>query len=94
MAIANNETNQPQPSQILESDLTVRVDYIGTMPFELGSNRLGEPAPNLGFRVSIDNKLYLIDQNNAIYRLNGSNNNPQIQEIFNVESTVMFSELI
>ena len=83
-AISNNEALELQPSQILESDLTVQVDYIGTMPFELGSNGAGEPAPNLWSPVPIHNKLYFIDQNDAIYRANGSNNNPQIQQIFNV----------
>ena len=78
------ETPELQPNQILESDLTVQVDYIGTMPFELGSNLVGEPAPNIGSPVSIENKLYLIDQNDAIYRSNGSNN-PQIQQIFNID---------
>ena len=82
--VSDNETLELQPSQILESDLTVQVDYIGTMPFELGFNFAAEPAPNLGSPVSIENKLYLIDQSDAIYRLNGSNNNPQIQQIFNV----------
>ena len=82
--ILDNKTHELQPSPILESDLTVQVDYIGTMPFELGFNFAGEPAPNLGSPVSIQNKLYLIDQSDAIYRLNGSNNNPQIQEIFNI----------
>ena len=80
-----DETPELQPNQILESDLTVQVDYIGTMPFELESNGLGEPAANLGSPVSIENKLYLIDQNDAIYRSNGSNNNPQIQQIFNID---------
>ena len=80
-----DETPELQPNQILESDLTVQVDYIGTMPFELGSNALGEPAPNLGSPVSIENQLYLIDQNDAINRSNGSNNNPQIQQIFNID---------
>lgn len=79
-----DETPELQPNQILESDLTVQVDYVGTMPFELGSNALGEPAPNLGSPVSIENQLYLIDQNDAIYRSNG-NNNPQIQQVFNID---------
>ena len=79
------ETPELQPNQILESDLTVQVDYIGTMPSELGSSGgAGVLRPNLGSPVSIENKLYLIDQNDAIYRANGSDNNPQIQQIFNI----------
>ena len=81
-----NETPELQPDKILESDLTVQVDYIGTMPSELGpSGGAGVLRPNLGSPVSINNKLYLIDQNDAIYRANGSNDNPQIQQIFNID---------
>jgi len=71
----------PAPDLVIESDLTVQVEYVNTMPFVLGpAVALGDPVPNLGSPVAIGNKLYLIDQNDAIYRLNGQN----LQEIFNV----------
>ncbi len=79
------ELEELKPNNVLESELTVKVDYVGTMPFVPGPGLvLGFLQPNLGSPVTIDNKLYLIDQNDAIYRLDGNENNPQIQQIFNV----------
>lgn len=79
------ELEELKPNNLLESELTVKVDYVGTMPFVPGPGFvLGTLQPNLGSPVTIDNKLYLIDQNDAIYRLDGSENNPQIQQIFEV----------
>ncbi|MDJ0899931.1 MAG: hypothetical protein QNJ55_14090 [Xenococcus sp. MO_188.B8] len=86
--MSDNKTQELQPRQVLESDLTVQVDYVGTMPFVLGPGLFPETStPNLGSPVAIENKLYLIDQNDAIYQLNGSDqgtNDVQVQQIFNV----------
>jgi len=67
----------PAPDLVLESDLTVEVTPVATMPFVVPPGS----AQNLGSPVPIKNKLYLIDQNDAIYRVNGFTN---VQQIFNV----------
>ncbi len=89
--MSENKTSLAEPlmpDQVLDSELTVRVDHVGTMPFVLGPGVVpGTSTPNLGSPVAIENKLYLIDQNDAIYRLNGSDqgtNDVQVQQIFNV----------
>ena len=89
--MSENKTSLAEPlmpDQVLESELTVQVDHVGTMPFVLGPGVVpGTSTPNLGSPVAIENKLYLIDQNDAIYRLNGSDqgtNDVQVQQIFNV----------
>ncbi len=91
-----NNTNLPgslMPNLVLDSQLTVRVDHVGTMPFVSGPSLVpGTFAPNLGSPVAIKNKLYLIDQNDAIYRLKGRGkgrrgkgpNDVRVQQIFNV----------
>ncbi|WP_086931774.1 hypothetical protein [Agarilytica rhodophyticola] len=71
---------QFRPNPIETSDLTVMVEEVGEMPFVLGPGFFG-PAPNLASPVRVNNRLYLIDQNDAIYRLNRHN---QVQQIFNV----------
>ncbi len=63
----------PAPDLVNESDLTVLVEPVATMPFVVPDGG----AQNLGSPVAIKNKLYLIDQNDAIYRLNGDQN-PQL----------------
>lgn len=79
------ELEELKPDNVLESELTVKVDYVGTMPSVPGpAFAVGLSQPNLGSPVTIDDKLYLIDQNDAIYRLDGNENNPQIQQIFDV----------
>ncbi len=89
--MSENKTSLAEPlmpDQVLESELTVQVDHVGTMPFVLGPGVVpGTSTPNLGSPVAIENKLYLIDQNDAIYRLNGSDqgtNDVQVQQIFNL----------
>ncbi len=67
----------PAPDQILDSDLTVRVEPVATMPFVLGAGGV----QNLGSPVAIDNKLYMIDQNDAIYRLNGKRNTQLVFDV-------------
>jgi len=59
----------PRPEPIVESNLVVRVDYVGTMPVTLAQQTLLIQSPNLGSPVPIGEKLYLLDQNAAIYRL-------------------------
>jgi hypothetical protein len=69
------------PDEVEPSDITVRIELVGNMPAVLGPtlNPLGN-ATNLASPVPINNKLYLIDQNDAIYRLNGKT----VQQIFQV----------
>ena len=82
---ALTELEELKPDLVIESELTVELDYVGTMPSVPGpAFAIGLSQPNLGSPVTIDNKLYLIDQNDAIYRLDGNENNPQIQQIFDV----------
>jgi hypothetical protein len=83
MAVTAYGDPPPAPNLILESDITVQVEPVTTMPFVLGPTFVqGAVAQNLGSPVSIKNKLYLIDQNDAIYRLNGRRS---IQRIFSVD---------
>lgn len=67
----------PAPDLVMESDLTVEATPVATMPFVVPPGS----AQNLGSPVPIKNKLYLIDQNDAIYRVNGFTN---IQQVFHV----------
>ena len=79
-----------QPNLVQPSDLTVRVEYVGTMPFvERPGFIIQNLEPNLASPVAIHNTLYLIDQNDAIYRFNGTGNGQApsdalVQEIFDV----------
>lgn len=59
------------PQLVLESNLRVKVEKVGTMPFVLGPGFFG-PAPNLASPVVVGNELFLIDQNDAIYRTQGN----------------------
>lgn len=74
-----------QPPDVLPSSLTVKVEKVGSMPSVLGLGFVVPPfaplQPNLASPVTIKKKLYLIDQNDGIYRLNGSTT----QKIFSVE---------
>ena len=63
-----------KPDLVQPSDLTVQVEEVGTMPS-------AGPIPNLGSPVPIKSKLYLIDQNDAIYRFP---TNEGVQKIFDV----------
>ena len=78
--IATIAEAQLTPDPIQESNLTVMVEEVGEMPFVLGPGFFG-PAPNIASPVRIKNKLYLIDQNDAIYRVNRRN---KVKKIFNV----------
>lgn len=74
-----------QPDQIQMSELTVEVSHLGTMPFELGPTFV--PAvlgPNLASPVTIRDRLYLIDQNDGIYRSNRSGRADPVK-IFDVD---------
>lgn len=59
------------PDSVRDSELNVKVDYVGTMPFVLGPGFFGD-TPNLGSPVPVGNQLFLLDQNNAIYRFDGN----------------------
>ena len=83
-AVAQAASADPtiKPDFVLESDLTVQVEYVNTMPYVLGPGIIpGTMAQNLNSPVSFKKKLYLIDQNDAIYRLNGKS----FQKIFSCE---------
>ncbi|MEL7039655.1 MAG: hypothetical protein AAFO04_29195 [Cyanobacteria bacterium J06592_8] len=59
------------PDPIRDSELNVRVDYVGTMPFILGPGFFGD-TPNLGSPVPVGEQLFLLDQNDAIYRFDSN----------------------
>ncbi len=83
--VGAEEHEIPAPDQVLESDLTVRITEIGTMPFEVGPGFLpSNIRSNIGSPVAIGNKLYLIDQNDGIYRTNRDGTAP-LQKIFDVD---------
>ena len=65
----------PAPDPVSESDLTIQVSYVNTMPSAPGV------SPNLASPVVVKRSLFLIDQNDAIYRLNRRG---RVREIFNV----------
>lgn len=67
------------PNQILDSDITVELTYVGTMPSRAGV------IPNRASPVSVGKNLYLIDQYEAIYRFkNMPSNNSIIEQVFHV----------
>ncbi len=67
------------PGQILDSDITVQLTYVGTMPSRVGVK------PNLASPVSVGKHLYLIDQNEAIYRFSDKpQGNAIIEQVFHV----------
>lgn len=72
-----------KPDLVLTSDITVQVSYVNTMPFVANGPGIvpGTFGSNLGSPVPIGNILYLIDQNDAIYRANGNGN---IKKVFDV----------
>ena len=73
----------PAPNQVLPSDLTVQVTPVTTMPSVDGPGIVPlTSGPNLASPVAVKNKLYLIDQNDAIYRLNRDDG---VQKIFGVD---------
>ena len=73
----------PRPADIVDTDITVTIEEVATMPFELGPGFVVfVQQPNLASPVAIKNKLYLIDQNDAIYRLN-RDDGPQ--KVFDVD---------
>lgn len=73
----------PRPNDIAATDITVTVEEVTTMPFELGPGFVVfVQQPNLASPVAIKNKLYLIDQNDGVYRLNGKDN---VQKVFDVD---------
>ena len=75
----------PAPDLVQPSDLTVQVTPVATMPLVNGPGVVpGTFGPNLGSPVAVRNELYLIDQNDAIYRLNGS---AGVQKIFGVDES-------
>lgn len=67
-----------EPDVVLNSNLRVQVEKVGSMPFVLGPGFFG-PAPNLGSPVVVGNELFLIDQNDAIYRTQGNKVFPVLQ---------------
>lgn len=76
------QTFSPKPT--VPSGPTVQVEYVNTMPSVVPDGG----ARNLGSPVAIKNKLYLIDQNDAIYRLNGPEDEMALgtpQKIFDVD---------
>jgi len=83
VAVPASAQPAPRPADIAPSDITVAVEEVTTMPFELGPGFVVFlQQPNLASPVPIGNRLYLIDQNDAIYRLNGSRN---VQKVFDVD---------
>lgn len=68
------------PNRVRDSQLNVKIDYVGRMPFVLGPGFFGD-APNLGSPVSVGNQLFLLDQNNAIYRFD----NNSISEVITID---------
>ena len=63
------------PDPVSESNLTIQVAYVNRMPSAPGV------SPNLASPVVVKGSLFLIDQNDAIYRLNRRG---RVREIFNV----------
>lgn len=81
LCVAATASAQPAPSQVIESDLTVQLEHVATMPFVTNPPPPlpGAHGNNLASPVAIGNKLYLIDQADGIYRLNGKK---KVQKIF------------
>lgn len=74
---ADEHTEVPAPALIEESDLTVRISYVGTMPFEVGPGfNQSIIRSNMGSPVAIGDSLYLIDQIDAIYKTNRDGSAP------------------
>ena len=85
MTPAGAQDEVPAPDQVLESDLTVEVTPVGTMPFELGPGfNPSVLGPNIASPVSIGKWLYLIDQNDGIYRTDRNGTGP-LEKIFDVD---------
>ncbi len=59
------------PDLVRDSQLNVKIDYVGTMPYVLGPGFFGD-TPNLGSPVPVGDQLFLLDQNNAIYRFDSN----------------------
>lgn len=75
----------PAPDQILESDLVVQVTKVGEMPFELGPGFVPtDLGPNMASPVAIAGSLYLIDQNDGIYR-SRRGGKAALEKIFDVD---------
>ncbi len=75
------------PEQIAPSELSLRVEHVGTMPFVLGPGFVPTVMqPNLASPVSFRKRLYLIDQNDAIYRVKDRRGEGQVEKIFDVAS--------
>lgn len=73
------------PNDIQPSNINIRLDLVTTMPLLLdeGLTIFDNSSPNIGSPVVIRNKLYLLDQNGAIYRVNGnSESDISLQLIF------------
>ncbi|MGB3510683.1 MAG: hypothetical protein WBA93_15910 [Microcoleaceae cyanobacterium] len=68
------------PDSVRDSELNVKLDYVGTMPFVLGPGFFGD-TPNLGSPVPVGEQLFLLDQNDAIYRFN----NNTVSEILQID---------
>ncbi|MDJ0552899.1 MAG: hypothetical protein QNJ68_00330 [Microcoleaceae cyanobacterium MO_207.B10] len=68
------------PDLVSDSDLNVKLDYVGTMPFVLGPGFFGD-VPNLGSPVPVGEELFLLDQNDAIYRVDTNN----ISEVLQID---------
>ena len=66
------------PNPVRDSDLNVKIDYVGTMPFGLAPGFFGD-APNLGSPVPVGDQVFLLDQNNAIYRFDSNGVSEVIQ---------------
>ncbi len=70
--------------------LTVKAEFVATMPFVPGPTFIpGLLGPNLGSPVPIQDKLYLIDQNDAIYQATFNDLDKRaaritIKQIFNI----------
>ena len=69
------------PDLVIDSDLNVKLDYVGTMPFVLGPGFFGD-APNLGSPVPVGEQLFLLDQNDAIYRFD----NNSVSEVLQIDN--------
>ena len=84
-ADGHDSADPPAPDQVLPSDLTVELELVGQMPFELGPGFVPTNlGPNLASPVAIGNALYLIDQNDAIYRSKRGGQAP-LEKIFDVD---------
>ena len=80
----------PAPIQT-DSGIKIEATRVGTMPFVLGPGLIGGTfGPNLQSPVPIRDRLYFIDQNDAIYR---DFANGKFEKIFSIEDGDATAEL-